>query len=376
MRNRYLSFAAACGAAFVTSTTPALAGDGVKTAGEILRIALPVAAGGFSLYKQDYDGVLQLTVSEVFTEGTSLVLQHFIKEQRPDKSDWHSFRRIRRRSRSRRQAICRSVMAGITVFRPMPLRRSSAIRASKRKSIIGATSWRARCWDGARAKSPPSAIAILRSPPRRALAIRRSAFRCRRTGKRSPALAHSAPSGLLRWPPLPSFWPPGSTADMNCPPREPSLSGWMVTETLSPAFTESGFQPTRACCAGEPISIAHCSGLAAWIVDHDAQPAMRIGPFEFLDGPGHGDGLVGIEHGKGMMREGRRRERAERHCGQAHSFQVHRTSSIPAGDRRFGREGAPSAYPPPVRCGRICARPRIRRRDTCRRASRPSGDGC
>src|SRR5258708_2472855 len=64
MRNRYVSFVAVCGAAFVTSTTPVLAGDGVKTAGEILRIALPVAAGGYSLYKQDYDGVLQLTVSE------------------------------------------------------------------------------------------------------------------------------------------------------------------------------------------------------------------------------------------------------------------------------------------------------------------------
>jgi len=91
MRHRHVSFVAACGAALVASTTPVLAGDGVETAGEILRIALPVAAGGYSLYKQDYDGVLQLTVSEVITEGTSLVLQHFIKEQRPDKSDWHSF---------------------------------------------------------------------------------------------------------------------------------------------------------------------------------------------------------------------------------------------------------------------------------------------
>ncbi len=90
MRHHHLGLVAACGAVFVTITSPARA-DGVKTAGEILRIALPVAAGGFSLYKKDYDGVLQLTVSEVISEGTSLVLQHFIKEQRPDKSDWHSF---------------------------------------------------------------------------------------------------------------------------------------------------------------------------------------------------------------------------------------------------------------------------------------------
>src|SRR3977135_738335 len=90
MRHHHVSFTAAFVAAFVASATPALA-DGVKTAGEILRFALPVAAGGYSLYKQDYDGVLQLTVSEVITEGTSLVPQHFIKEQRPDKSNWHSF---------------------------------------------------------------------------------------------------------------------------------------------------------------------------------------------------------------------------------------------------------------------------------------------
>lgn len=70
---------------------PAAASDGIKTAGEILRIALPVAAGGYSLYREDYDGVLQLGVSEIFTEGTSLILQHFVHEQRPDKSDYKSF---------------------------------------------------------------------------------------------------------------------------------------------------------------------------------------------------------------------------------------------------------------------------------------------
>ena len=90
MRNIYLGLAASLGAAFGMMATPASA-DGVKTAGEILRIALPVAAGGLSLYREDYDGVLQLGVSEVIAEGSSLILQHFIREQRPDKSDWHSF---------------------------------------------------------------------------------------------------------------------------------------------------------------------------------------------------------------------------------------------------------------------------------------------
>src|SRR5882672_5158841 len=81
----------AFGAVFIVTGTPAFASDGVKTAGEILRIALPVAAGGFSLYREDYDGVLQLGVSEIFAEGASLVLQHLIHEQRPDKSDYKSF---------------------------------------------------------------------------------------------------------------------------------------------------------------------------------------------------------------------------------------------------------------------------------------------
>src|SRR3982074_219680 len=53
--------------------------------------ALTAAAGGYSLYKQDYDDLPGSFGSEVITEGTSLVLRHFIKEQRPDKSDWHSF---------------------------------------------------------------------------------------------------------------------------------------------------------------------------------------------------------------------------------------------------------------------------------------------
>ncbi|HMI96440.1 MAG TPA: hypothetical protein VK479_08015, partial [Micropepsaceae bacterium] len=75
MRHHHLGYVAACGVAFVAGSTPAFASDGVKTAGEILRIALPVAAGGLSLYKKDYDGVLQFTVSEVIAEGTSLVLQ-------------------------------------------------------------------------------------------------------------------------------------------------------------------------------------------------------------------------------------------------------------------------------------------------------------
>ena len=91
MHNHRFGFAAAFGVALSMAAAPALASDSIETAGQVLRIVLPVAAGGISLYKEDYDGVLQLGVSEIFSVGSSLVLQHFIKEQRPDKSDWRSF---------------------------------------------------------------------------------------------------------------------------------------------------------------------------------------------------------------------------------------------------------------------------------------------
>ena len=82
--------ALACFIAFCGATENASA-DGIKVAGEVLRIALPVAAGGWSLYQRDYDGVLQLVVSEVIAEGVSFGLSHVVREQRPNKTDWHSF---------------------------------------------------------------------------------------------------------------------------------------------------------------------------------------------------------------------------------------------------------------------------------------------
>jgi len=63
----------------------------VRTAGEILRIVLPVAAAGISLGKSDEHGILQLGASELLAEGSSLLLQELIEEERPDKSDRYSF---------------------------------------------------------------------------------------------------------------------------------------------------------------------------------------------------------------------------------------------------------------------------------------------
>ena len=80
----------ALAAGIFTGAAPASA-DGIKTAGEVLRIALPVGTGAYSLFRQDYDGALQLVVSEVIAEGVSFGLSHVVREQRPNKSDWHSF---------------------------------------------------------------------------------------------------------------------------------------------------------------------------------------------------------------------------------------------------------------------------------------------
>jgi len=65
--------------------------DGIRVAGEVLRIVLPAAAAGVSLNKDDEHGLMQLGGSVLFAEGSSLLLQEFIEEERPDKSDRHSF---------------------------------------------------------------------------------------------------------------------------------------------------------------------------------------------------------------------------------------------------------------------------------------------
>jgi membrane-associated phospholipid phosphatase len=70
-------------------TSPALAGSS-ESLGTDVAIALPVIAGGVTLYKNDWMGAAQLTVDTVATVGLAYGLKHVIKEQRPDKSDFQS----------------------------------------------------------------------------------------------------------------------------------------------------------------------------------------------------------------------------------------------------------------------------------------------
>ena len=68
------------------SAGPALA-NGSESAGTDVAIALPLIAGGITLYKDDWKGSFQLGVDTVATVGLAYGLKHIIHEERPDKSD-------------------------------------------------------------------------------------------------------------------------------------------------------------------------------------------------------------------------------------------------------------------------------------------------
>lgn len=76
----------------VPVTTTSSSNSTIEKAGQGVAIALPVIAGGISLYKDDYTGLAEMSVDTILTVGTSYALSHYIvREQRPDHSDWHSF---------------------------------------------------------------------------------------------------------------------------------------------------------------------------------------------------------------------------------------------------------------------------------------------
>lgn len=70
---------------------PAIANAGdfaIATSGEAVAIALPVIAGGISLFRSDWDG---LADDIVVTGATTFALNHLVRERRPDGSDYQSF---------------------------------------------------------------------------------------------------------------------------------------------------------------------------------------------------------------------------------------------------------------------------------------------
>ena len=65
--------------------------SGLQDAGKIVAIALPVAAGGVSAFKGDWDGIVDLVAVTGLSVGTAYGLKQFVHEQRPDHTDWQSF---------------------------------------------------------------------------------------------------------------------------------------------------------------------------------------------------------------------------------------------------------------------------------------------
>jgi membrane-associated phospholipid phosphatase len=63
----------------------------LTTAGTGVAIALPLIAGGISLYKDDWTGIGQLGLDTVATVGTVYALKNIVRERRPDGSDYQSF---------------------------------------------------------------------------------------------------------------------------------------------------------------------------------------------------------------------------------------------------------------------------------------------
>jgi len=84
---RFWAFAAA-----LCVAVPAEASSSsIDSAGTGVAIALPLAAGAVTLWKDDWNGAAQLTLDTALTVGTALALKQFVREQRPDHSDFKSF---------------------------------------------------------------------------------------------------------------------------------------------------------------------------------------------------------------------------------------------------------------------------------------------
>jgi membrane-associated phospholipid phosphatase len=76
----FAAFLTGYSASAATTTPP---DQGLRDVGQGVAIALPIVAGGISIYKDDWNGVGQLVLATGATVGTSLLLSRFVKEERP-----------------------------------------------------------------------------------------------------------------------------------------------------------------------------------------------------------------------------------------------------------------------------------------------------
>ena len=78
-----LLFLLSGGATAMASTTESIGTD--------IAVALPLIAGGVTVYKGDWTGTAELGLVGLTTVGTVYGLKHFVREPRPDHSDYQSF---------------------------------------------------------------------------------------------------------------------------------------------------------------------------------------------------------------------------------------------------------------------------------------------
>ncbi len=78
----------ACYPACAASPSPT---STIVSAGTDVAIAMPVIAGGISLYKDDETGIAEMGLDTLLTVGTAYGLSHVVREKRPDHSDDRSF---------------------------------------------------------------------------------------------------------------------------------------------------------------------------------------------------------------------------------------------------------------------------------------------
>jgi membrane-associated phospholipid phosphatase len=78
--------------AFTPNTAPLSSTEkNIETAGQIIAIALPATAAGIAYFKDDRMGLAQLAAESILTVGTAYALKNFVREERPNGSDFHSF---------------------------------------------------------------------------------------------------------------------------------------------------------------------------------------------------------------------------------------------------------------------------------------------
>ena len=78
-----LLFLLSGGATAMASTSESIGTD--------VAVALPLIAGGITVYKGDWNGTAQLGLVGLTTVGTVYGLKHFVREKRPDHTDYQSF---------------------------------------------------------------------------------------------------------------------------------------------------------------------------------------------------------------------------------------------------------------------------------------------